>query len=205
MNFFVIRRQASMINCFQQKMFLAEDEHRCMNGLLMINVDTMVKVIIYKSHKVSCFYVTEFDIWAGFGLDCSTENFFHGCFHGPNKYKIRVSVHCSVRSFLVLNRLKTHIELWVALICILSIFPASVHQFYANILVFVNVNPFLFTNNQFALPNSSPRDLYIRTLFMVFTCVVTSKPCSHSFFSVKSQSVFPCSHLQNCNILVLPG
>ena len=62
MNFFVIRRQASMINCLQQKMFLAEDEHRCMNGLLMINVDTMVKVIIYKSHKVSCFYVTEFYI-----------------------------------------------------------------------------------------------------------------------------------------------
>ena len=35
--------------------------------------------------------------------------------------------------------------------CILSIFPASVHQFYANILVFVNINPFLYTNDQFAL------------------------------------------------------
>ena len=35
--------------------------------------------------------------------------------------------------------------------CILSIFPASVHQFYANILVFVNINPFLYINDQFAL------------------------------------------------------
>ena len=36
--------------------------------------------------------------------------------------------------------------------CILSIFPASVQQFYANMLVFVNINPFLYINNQFALP-----------------------------------------------------
>ena len=35
--------------------------------------------------------------------------------------------------------------------CILSIFPASEHQFYLNILVFVNINPFLYTNDQFAL------------------------------------------------------
>ena len=35
--------------------------------------------------------------------------------------------------------------------CILSIFPASLHQFYANILVFVNINPFLYINDQFAL------------------------------------------------------
>ena len=35
--------------------------------------------------------------------------------------------------------------------CILSIFPASEHQFYVNILVFVNINPFLYINNQFAL------------------------------------------------------
>ena len=35
--------------------------------------------------------------------------------------------------------------------CILSIFPASVHQFYANLLAFVNINPFLYINNQFAL------------------------------------------------------
>ena len=44
--------------------------------------------------------------------------------------------------------------------CILSIFPASVHQFYANILVFVTQyielgfvsnNPFLYNNDQFAL------------------------------------------------------
>ena len=35
--------------------------------------------------------------------------------------------------------------------CILSIFPASVHQFYANILVFININPFLYINDQFAL------------------------------------------------------
>jgi hypothetical protein len=33
--------------------------------------------------------------------------------------------------------------------CRLSIFPAN--QFYANILVFVNINPFLYTNDQFAL------------------------------------------------------
>jgi hypothetical protein len=37
--------------------------------------------------------------------------------------------------------------------CILSIFPASVHQFYANIFVFVNINPFLYINDQFALKN----------------------------------------------------
>ena len=35
--------------------------------------------------------------------------------------------------------------------CILSIFPARVHQFYANLLVFVNINPFLYINDQFAL------------------------------------------------------
>jgi hypothetical protein len=37
--------------------------------------------------------------------------------------------------------------------CILSILPASVHQFYANIFVFVNINPFLYINDQFALKN----------------------------------------------------
>ena len=37
--------------------------------------------------------------------------------------------------------------------CILSIFSASVHQFYANLLVFVNINPFFYTNDQFALQN----------------------------------------------------
>ena len=36
---------------------------------------------------------------------------------------------------------------------ILSIFPACVHQFYANVLVFVNINPFLYINDQFALVN----------------------------------------------------
>ena len=35
--------------------------------------------------------------------------------------------------------------------CILSIFPARVHQFYANTPVFVNINPFLYINDQFAL------------------------------------------------------
>jgi hypothetical protein len=35
--------------------------------------------------------------------------------------------------------------------CILSIFPASVHQFYANIFLFININPFLYINDQFAL------------------------------------------------------
>jgi hypothetical protein len=39
--------------------------------------------------------------------------------------------------------------------CILSIFPASVHQFYSNLLVFVNINPFLYINDQFALSNIS--------------------------------------------------
>ena len=34
--------------------------------------------------------------------------------------------------------------------CILSILPASVHQFYVNI---ININPFLYTNDQFALEN----------------------------------------------------
>ena len=37
----------------------------------------------------------------------------------------------------------------------LSIFPASVHQFYANILVFVTIYPFLYINDQFALTDSS--------------------------------------------------
>ena len=36
---------------------------------------------------------------------------------------------------------------------ILSIFPASVHRFYANLHVFVNFNPFLYNNDQFALQN----------------------------------------------------
>ena len=31
------------------------------------------------------------------------------------------------------------------------------HQFYANILVFVNINPFLYINNQFALVNAKSR------------------------------------------------
>ena len=39
----------------------------------------------------------------------------------------------------------------ILLQCILSIFPASMHQFYATILVFVNINPFLYINDQFAL------------------------------------------------------
>ena len=41
----------------------------------------------------------------------------------------------------------------VLLQCILSIFPASVQQFYANLLVFVNINPFLYISDQFALEN----------------------------------------------------
>ena len=36
---------------------------------------------------------------------------------------------------------------------LLSIFTARVHQFYASIFVFVNINPFLYTNDQFALVN----------------------------------------------------
>ena len=55
--------------------------------------------------------------------------------------------------------------------CILSIFPASVHQFYATILVFVNINPFLYTNDQFALMNIStqyiffsPRVIWVKKL-----------------------------------------
>ena len=41
--------------------------------------------------------------------------------------------------------------------CILSILLSSVHQFYAKVLVFVNINPFLYTNNQFALRNVGNR------------------------------------------------
>ena len=37
--------------------------------------------------------------------------------------------------------------------CILSIFLACMHQFFANILVFININTFLYFNNQFALFN----------------------------------------------------
>ena len=39
--------------------------------------------------------------------------------------------------------------------CILSIFPATMHQFYANKLIFVNNKLFLYTNDQFALINKS--------------------------------------------------
>ena len=45
--------------------------------------------------------------------------------------------------------------------CILTIFPARVHQFYANIFVFLNINPFLYINDQFGLRNifeKIPRD-----------------------------------------------
>ena len=38
--------------------------------------------------------------------------------------------------------------------CILSIFPACVHQFYVNLFVFVKINPFLYINDQFALVHS---------------------------------------------------
>ena len=47
--------------------------------------------------------------------------------------------------------------------CILSIFPSSVHQFYANILVFDNINPFLYINDQFALCNTTTRPLNKQT------------------------------------------
>ena len=43
--------------------------------------------------------------------------------------------------------------------CLLSILPASVHQFYANIFVFININPFLYMNDQFALKLISHWDL----------------------------------------------
>ena len=144
---------------------------------------------MYKSHEASYFYVTEFEIWDGFWLDYSTENFFWGCFlcfHGPNKYKIRVSVHCSVHSKTLIS-IKKKPVFFLGQNSLKHILNYGLHK---------------------CLICSSPRDLYIRTLFMVFTCVVTSKPCSHSFFSVKSQSVFPCSHLLNtfyCITLVLLG
>jgi hypothetical protein len=55
--------------------------------------------------------------------------------------------------------------------CILSIFPASVHQFYANILVFVNINPFLYINDQFALVNIKPVSLHQRSI-----CIEKCRP-----------------------------
>ena len=62
------------------------------------------------------------------------------------------------------------LEFPVLLQCILSIFQASVHQFYANLLVFVNINPFLFINDQFALSililiKSSKRDSKLQNLY----------------------------------------
>ena len=39
--------------------------------------------------------------------------------------------------------------------CILSIFPAGTHQFYANILA-LNINLFLYINDQFALVYKAP-------------------------------------------------
>ena len=53
----------------------------------------------------------------------------------------------------------------VLLQCILSIFPASVHQFYAYVLVFININPFLYINDQFALSNTLFRGLKTAELF----------------------------------------
>ena len=43
----------------------------------------------------------------------------------------------------------------------LSIFPASVHQSYANLLVFVNFNLFLHINDQFALWHSGILDYFL--------------------------------------------
>ena len=75
-----------------------------------------------------------------------------------NAIVFTVSIYClGYSSFLKL--FKKHLQsLWCVLLqcsvpegdlhcqCILSIFPASVHQFYANLLVFVNINPFALYN-----------------------------------------------------------
>ena len=74
-----------------------------------------------------------------------------------NAIVFTVSIYClGYSSFLKL--FKKHLQsLWCVLLqcsvpegdlhcqCKLSIFPASLHQFHGNILVFVNINPFLYT------------------------------------------------------------
>ena len=88
-----------------------------------------------------------------------TQSILCKIYQQPKNVKyVRVFIYHSIRFSLILNTLLQ----WSvpegaggpALSVnarILSIFPAIVHQFYANILVFVNINPFLYINDQFAL------------------------------------------------------
>ena len=50
-------------------------------------------------------------------------------------------------------------------------------EFYANILVFVNINPFLYTNNQYALANhyrNNSTDLFAKWFFVDFLKTLAS-------------------------------
>ena len=80
-----------------------------------------------------------------------------------NAIVFTVSIYClGYSSFLKL--FKKHLQsLWCVLLqcsvpegdlhcqCILSIFPASLYQFYATIIIFVNIKTYLSINDQFAL------------------------------------------------------
>ena len=94
--------------------------------------------------------------------------------------------------------------------CILSIFPASMHQFYAKILVFVYIIPFLYISDQFALYLEN--GFFNRTLFHPnmsdFSCTITKISmwlCYRDFgpgarhncieFSLKLNSRFWYKHL----------
>ena len=46
--------------------------------------------------------------------------------------------------------------------CILSIFPPSMHQFYANLLVFVDINPFFYSNDPICIGQSSAANRLIK-------------------------------------------
>ena len=61
-------------------------------------------------------------------------------------HKIKVRTIISISTADVDIYQCTHLTVGTLLQCILSIFSASVHQFYENILVFIDINPFLYTN-----------------------------------------------------------
>ena len=79
--------------------------------------------------------------------------------------------------------------------CILSIFPPSVHQFYANVLVFVNINHFLYINDQFALLQCSvpEGDLHCQCILSIFP------PSVHHFYVniIVSVNINPFSYIND--------
>ena len=76
-------------------------------------VQNIFRSISFKSPAMSNFYGTEIEIWASFGLVGNTEKIgadyeqpvraVFSCFHGQNKNKIKVFVHCSVCNKKLIN------------------------------------------------------------------------------------------------------